>query len=480
MTRRFDLAPHKTDPDRGGGKPSDGMPTPQRYLAIAAISLGTVLTVIDGQIAGVALPTIARDLHVDGSAAVLVVTVYQLVLVMTLLPFSALGDRIGLKKLYQGGQLVFAVATLLCFFAKSLPFLLVVRAVQSLGAAAALSVMSALIRSIYPSKQLGRGLGLNSVMVSVSAALAPTAGGMILAIAPWPWVFAVGVPFAILSLLLGRVGLPDIKGRDVGYDGLGALYCVVTFGLTIFGLEAGVHGGSPVVAGAILAAGLAFALVFVRYELKQPHPIMPVDLLRLPVLALSSAGAFCAFVAATLLTLSLPFRLQHGFGFAPSAVGAMIAPWPLTTMIVAPTAGALSDKVPAGILGGIGMAVATVALLLLALLPVHPDYWDVAWRMALCGSGFGLFLSPNARLIVGSAPRRRAASAGGLISTVRLSGQTLGATGVAALLAFQLGEGPSPALIACGLAVVAGGLSLARLNPALRRPAGEDLGHGAA
>jgi len=477
---KLDLAPRKEDHDGGGGNPTDGMPTPRRYLAIAAISLGTILTVIDGQIAGVALPTIARDLHVDGSAAVLVVTVYQLVLVMTLLPFSALGDRIGLKTLYQGGQAVFAIATLLCFFAKSLPFLLIVRAVQSLGAAAALSVMSALIRSIYPAKHLGRGLGFNSVMVSVSAALAPTAGGMILAVAPWPWVFAIGVPFAILSLLLGRFGLPEIKGRDVGYDGLGAFYCVVTFGLTIFGLEAGVHGGSPVVAGAILIAGLVFAVVFVRYELKQPHPIMPVDLLRLPVLALSSAGAFCAFVAATLLTLSLPFRLQHGFGFTPSEVGAMIAPWPLTTMIVAPTAGTLSDKVPAGLLGGIGMAVATIALLFLALLPAHPDYWDVAWRMALCGSGFGLFLSPNARLIVGSAPRHRAASAGGLISTVRLSGQTMGATGVAALLAFSFGEGPIPPLIACLLAVIAGGLSIARLNPALRRPAASELGHGPA
>jgi len=476
---KIDLAPRKEDDGGGGGRPTDGLPQPQRLLAIATISLGTILTVIDGQIAGVALPTIARDLHVDGSAAVLVVTVYQLVLVMTLLPFSALGDRIGLKRLYQGGQLVFAVATLLCFFAKSLPFLLVVRAAQSLGAAAALSVMSAMIRSIYPAKHLGRGLGLNSVMVSASAALAPTAGGMILAVAPWPWVFAIGVPFAILSLLLGRFALPDFKGRDVGYDGLGAFYCVVTFGLTIFGLEAGVHGSSPVVAGAILAAGLLFAVVFVRYELKQPHPIMPVDLLRLPVLALSGAGAFCAFIAASLLILSMPFRLQHGFGFTPGEVGAMIAPWPLTTMIVAPTAGALSDKVPAGILGGIGMAVATVALLFLAYLPAHPDYWDVAWRMALCGSGFGLFLSPNARLIVGSAPRHRAASAGGLISTVRLSGQTLGATGVAALLAFGLGEGPIPPLVACLLAVTAGVCSLARLNPALRRPAAAELGHGA-
>lgn len=474
------LAPRKTDRDEGGGAPADGLPVPRRYVAIAAISLGTVLTVIDGQIAGVALPTIARDLKVDGSAAVLVVTVYQLVLVMTLLPFSALGDRIGLKRLYQAGQLVFAIATGLCFFAKSLPFLLVVRAFQALGAAAALSVMSAILRSIYPARQLGRGLGLNSVFVSVSAALAPTAGGAILALAPWPWVFAAGVPFAILSLLLGRFGLPDIAPRKLGYDGIGALYCVATFGLTIAGLEAGVHGAPLPIAGALVLVGLVLAVGLVRYELKQTHPIMPVDLLRLPVLALSSAGALCAFMASMLLLLSLPFRLQHGYGFTPGEVGAMIAPWPLTTMVVAPTAGALSDRVPAGLLGGIGMSVATVALLLLAFLPAHPAYADVAWRMALCGAGFGLFLSPNARLIVGSAPRRRAASAGGLISTTRLTGQTIGATGVAALLALGLGEGPVPPLVATALAVIAGLCSLARLNPALRRPGAHEGEPGAA
>lgn len=482
MIRPFapDLAPRKTDREDGGGLPADGMPSPRRYLAIAAISLGTILTVIDGQIAGVALPTIAHDLKVDSSAAVLIVTVYQLVLVMTLLPFSALGDRIGLKRLYQIGQIVFTIATAMCFFAKSLPFLLVIRAVQSLGAAAALSVMSALIRSIYPARQLGRGMGLNSVMVSVSAALAPTAGGLILAVAPWPWVFAVGVPFAILSLALGRFGLPDVPGRKAGYDTMGAVYCVVTFGLIISGLETGVHGGSQTVAALVFAAGLIAAMMFVRHELGERNPIMPVDLLRMPVLALSTSGALCAFMASMTLLLSLPFRLEHGFGLSPSEVGAMLAPWPLTTMIVAPTAGALSDKVPAGLLGGIGMTVATIALLLLAFLPAHPGYADMAWRMALCGSGFGLFLAPNARLIVGSAPRHRAASAGGLISTTRLSGQTLGATLVAALLAFGLGEGPVPPLVATCLAVIAGVCSVARLNPALRRPSPSEVEPGAA
>jgi DHA2 family multidrug resistance protein-like MFS transporter len=447
---------------------SEGLPLPRRYFAILAISFGTALVVIDGGIPTVALPTIARDLGVDNSSAVLVVTIYQLVLVMTLLPFSALGDRIGHRRLYQIGQLVFAVATILCFFAKSLPFLLVIRAAQALGAAAALSVSSAILRSTYPASQLGRGLGINSVVVSISAALSPTLGGIILAFGSWPWVFAAAAPFALLSLLLGR-HLPEPELQSDDFDLLGAALCAATFGLIISGLESAVHGDSPVISAAIVALGLAVAFVFVRRELGETRPIMPVDLLGKPVFALSTIGALTAFVASMAVILSLPFRLEHVYGFSPSEVGAMIAPWPLTTMFVAPAAGALSDRVPAGLLGGIGMAIAAIALAAIALLPAHPTYIDVAWRMILCGAGFGLFLSPNARLIIGSAPRERAASAGGLISTTRMTGQTLGATLVATLLAFGLGGGRVPAFTAAALAFIAGLCSLARLNPALRK-----------
>ena len=453
---------------------TEGLPFPRRLYAIAAISFGTTLVVIDGAIPSVALPTIARDLGVEESSAVLVVTVYQLVLVMTLLPFAALGDRIGHRRLYQLGQLVFVVATALCFFAESLPFLLVVRAAQSLGAAAALSVSSAMVRAIYPPTQLGRGLGINSVIVSTSLALAPTLGGIVLALGSWPWVFAAAVPFGLVSLLLGRQ-LPEPEQHSDDFDIVGAILCAATFGLVIAGLESAVHGDSPVISAAIVAAGVLVAFWFVRRELGEKRPIMPVDLLGKPVFALSVLGAFTAFIASMTLVLSLPFRLEQGYGFSPAEVGAMIAPWPLTVLFVAPTAGALSDRIPAGLLGGIGMAVATIALLLLAWLPAQPGWWDIAWRMALCGGGFGLFLSPNARLIIGSAPRDRAASAGGLVSTTRMTGQTLGATLVAALLALNLGSGPAPALVAAGLAFAAGLCSLARLNPALRTPVREEV-----
>lgn len=446
---------------------------PRRLRAIAAISCGTALVIIDGAIATVALPTIARDLHVDSSAAVSVVTIYQLVLVMMLLPFSGLGDRIGLKRLYQGGQIVFTIATVLCFFAESLPFLLIVRAAQAIGAAAALSVSSALIRQIYPSRHLGSGLGLNSVVVSSAAALAPTLGGLVLGIGPWPWVFASAVPFALLSLALGRA-LPDVPRSTGSFDVLGALLCAAMFGLVIGGLESAVHGDSPIVSLAVVAAGVFIGVLFVRRERDEPKPILPVDLLGRPVLALSTVGAFTAFIATMTLLLSLPFRLQHSYGFMPSEVGAVIAPWPLTTMIVAPLAGTLSDRYPAGALGGIGMVIAVTGLVLLAFLPVHPTWFDIAWRMSLTGAGFGMFLSPNARLIIGSAPIDRAAAAGGLISTTRLVGQTSGATLVAALLAFGVGAGPVAPLVSAGFALIAGICSLARLNPAIRNPRGEE------
>lgn len=456
-------------------EPQDGLPKPRRYFAILAVCFGTALVAIDGTIVSVALPTIAVDLGVHSSSAVAIVTIYQLVLVMTLLPFSALGSRIGLRRLYQYGLLTFSVASALCFFAKSLPFLLITRAAQSLGAAAMLSVSSALIRSIYPSTRLGRGLALNSIVVSSSAAFAPTLGGLLLAIASWPWIFAATVPFALLSIWIGWRSLPDPIPRDDPYDVLAAVLCALTFGLAIGGLEAFVHGDSPVVAMAVIAAGAVIGFIFVRRELDAKEPILPVDLLARPELSLSVIGAVFAFIASMTVLLSMPFRLQQHLGFSPSEVGAVISPWPLGMMAFGPLAGILSDRIPAGILGGIGMTVATVALLLLAFLPQDAEHFAIAWRMSMAGAGFGLFLAPNARLIVGSAPKHRAASAGGLTSTTRLTGQALGATVVAALLAANLGSGRTPALLAAGLAFAAGICSITRLRTRVAKRSDEDV-----
>ncbi len=438
------------DPDS-----SDGLPQPRRYVAIVAVSLGTILTTVDGTIVNVALPTIARDLQVQPSAAVLVVTIYQLVIMMTLLPFSALGERIGHRTVYQYGQCAFVIATVLCFFAHSLPFLVLVRGFQALGAAAALSVGSAMIRSIYPPSQLGRGLSFNTVIAASAASLAPTVGGAILAVASWPWLFAIVVPFGLFSILIGRKSLPAGLRRNDPYDVPGAVMCAATFGLGISGLESAVQGSSPVVSAALVALAVVLGCFFVRRERVQSRSMFPVDLLRLKPIALPCIGSLAAYMGMIILMVLLPFRLQQQYHFTPAMAGAVLAPLPLVSMIVAPISGLLSDRFPAGLLGAIGMALGSIGMILVAFLPNSPDQFAIAWRVAVCGLGTGMFFSPNARQIIGSAPIARAAAAGALVSTVRGAGQTLGATAVAALLATRIGIGPTPPLIAAGLFLIA-------------------------
>lgn len=441
----------------------DGLPRPQRYLAIFAVSCGTALNVIDGAISNVALPTIARDLGVDSSASVLIVSVYQLVLVMTLLPFSALGSRIGLRRLYQYGQCVFIASAVLCFFAPNLPLLLAARTLQAIGAAAALSVSTALVRSIYPASQLGRGLGINTIVATSSGALAPVLGGFIVAVANWPWIFVATVPLGLVSLAVGQRALPDVPARNEPYNLPGALMSALSFGLLISGLLSLARGNALPVSLAVIALGLLVTFLFVRRELGAASPILPVDLLASPVVALSAGGALLAFIGSMTLLLSLPFRLQHNFGFSPGEVGTIISSWPLTMMLFGPAAGMLSDRYNPAVLGSVGLGVATAGMLMLAFMPEGVAHWGIAWRLSVCGLGYGLFLSPNARVIMSAAPLARAASAGGLIATNRLLGQALGTTLLAALLALGHGSDSSPAMIGATLAFLAGICSVARL-----------------
>lgn len=452
-----------------------GMLAPRRHFAIAATTLGTVLVTIDAGMVNVALPTLARDLHVAPSAAVLVVTVYQLVMIMAVLPLSAIGDRIGHRRLFLIGLIIFVAATPFCFFARSLPFLVLVRAFQALGAASALSVSSAMVRAIYPRSQLGKGLGINSVAASSSAVLAPTLGGLILGVAPWPFVFAVTIPFGLAAILLGRKALPEPDTHEEPFDVLAAVLCAATFGVGVVALESAVQGDSPVISAALFVMAVVIGVVFVRRELSQSRPVLPVDLLGQRELALTSTGLLAASLAIMCLMLTLPFRLQQGYGFSPAEAGLMLAPWSMVMMAVAPLAGVLSDRIAPGYIGAAGAVIGVCGLVALALLPPHPSHLDVMWRVALCGVGFGSFMSPNARHIIGSAPMERAAAAGALSQTTRMLGQTLGATLCSALLAFGIGGGSVPPLIAGGLLVIAGLFGLLATGRQWRKPRREEV-----
>jgi DHA2 family multidrug resistance protein-like MFS transporter len=317
-----------------------------------------------------------------------------------------------------------------------------------------------MVRLTYPPNLLGRGLGLNTMMASLGAAIAPPLSGLVLAYTSWQAVFVVGVPLAVVGLVAIRA-LPDPEPHDEPFDRGGAVMCAVTFGLLISSLQAlGQGAPAAIVAGGLIAGAIA-ATVFVRHASRTRRPVLPIDLLAQPALALSVASALCAVLSSTVVLLYLPFHLNE-LGFGSAVIGAMIAPYATAVIIFAPASGMLSDKVAPAVLGTVGMVLAVGGVVSLALLPASVAYFDVAWRTALCGLGFSMFFSPNGRLVVGTVSRNRAAGASSLLATTRMFGQALGSTALAALLALSLSI-PAPTAAAIILAVLALIFSAARI-----------------
>ncbi|CNC49286.1 MFS transporter [Yersinia pseudotuberculosis] len=446
---------------------SDGLPVPQRYAAILVIALGIMMAVLDGTIANVALPTIARDLNTSPATSIWVVNAYQLAITISLLSMASLGDIIGYRRVYQAGLLIFSVTSLFCALSDSLWTLTFARVLQGFGAAALMSVNTALIRIIYPRAQLGRGIGINTLIVAVSSAAGPSIAAAVLSVASWQWLFALNVPIGLLAWCLGIKFLPanNTKSNGNRFDITSCVLNALTFGLLITAISGFSQGQSPAVIAAQVVALLLIGFFFVRRQLTQSFPLLPVDLLRIPIFALSIGTSIFSFAAQMLAMVSLPFFLQTVLGRDEVATGLLLTPWPLATMVIAPIAGRLVERYHAGLLGGIGLAIFASGLFLLAVLPANPSDVDIIWRMILCGAGFGLFQTPNNHTIISAAPQHRSGGASGMLGTARLLGQTSGAALVALMFNMFSNNGTYASLILAGcFASIAALVSLLRVT----------------
>ncbi len=448
----------------------DGLPAAQRATAVLVVILGISISVIDSSILNLALPDIARELNATPTHAIWVVNAYQIASLVMLLPLAALGDRLGYRRVYLVGMALFALSSIAAMLANSLTMLIAARALQGLGAAGVMSVNTALMRLIYPSNRLGRGIALNSMVVATSTMAGPAVAAGILSFASWHWLFAINVPVGLLILWLGRRALPynpPSESTASRFSWLDVVLNVLMFTLVFVGSERlGVRGGSAQWGGLLLVAGLLVGVFYIRRQWHQVTPMFPVDLWRNPVFALSMCSSLGAFCAQMLAFLSLPFLLLDVHGRTHLETGLLMTGWPIATVIVAPIAGRLIGRFPAGWLGGIGMAVFAAGLLSLALMPEHASSANVAWRMALCGAGFALFQSPNNHTIVTSAPLHRSGAASGMLGTARLTGQTIGAVVLAVVYAVWTGKDGQAETIA--LCVAAGSALLAGLTSSLR------------
>lgn len=450
-------------------KKNDGLPFDQRRLAIATVICGLAMAVMDGTIANLALPSIARDMHASAAESIWIINSYQIAMAICLLPLASLGEIVGYRRIYLIGLIMFTVASLACGSSNTIAQLSIARVLQGFGAAGMLSVNIALIRFIYPANMLGRAVGYNALVAGSATALGPTVAGLILSIASWHWLFLINVPVGIVVLAIGYRALPTNPLAHRRYDALSAILCMVSVGSLLYTVDAVGHlqGILPILGSAAITV---FVVVLLLRFQSADAPMLPVDLLKIPLFSLSIGTSICSFAAQTTAYVMLPFYLQEHLGQSAAHAGLLLTAWPAAVALTALVAGKMSDRISAGLLGGIGLAILTLALL--SLLTVTAESADglVAMRLAMCGFGFGLFQSPNNRTMISVAPSLRSGAASGMLGTGRLIGQTAGAS----IVAFALTATSSPYIVILLVAAILSGaaccVSLRRvgLSPAVR------------
>ncbi|HEY4079360.1 MAG TPA: MFS transporter [Burkholderiaceae bacterium] len=431
---------------------------PHERRALMAVLLGVVLATLDTAIANTALPNIAADLHSPAAASIWVINAYQLAVVATMLPFASLGDRFGPRRIFLGGIAVFTAASLICTFANTVPLLAAARVVQGIGAGAMMSVNIALIRLIYPASRLGAGVGMNALVVGISFALGPSVASVILSVANWPWLFGINVPLGLLAIGFAWPNLPRSEPHRHAFDPATALLTAVSFAALIFTLSSTAQLQSLTQIGISALITVVSVVCLLVRQAGHAAPMLPVDLLRRPMFALSTVTAIAAFATQGVAFVALPFYFEEVLHHDPVHTGFLMTAWPVIVAAAAPIAGRMSDRVSPGLLGGIGLALLSVGMVALTMISEQTSVPMIVICMAICGAGFGMFQAPNLKALMSSAPPERSGGASGVIGVARLLGQSSGAASVA--LCFHLG-GTNGAALALALGAVSAGVAAA-------------------
>lgn len=439
--------------------------------ALASIMLGVIVVTLDISLTSTAIPSIAASLAVPAAQLIWVINIYYLAVVAALLPLGALGEIHGHRRVFLGGLLVFALGALCSGLASSLWALMAGRAVLGLGAAAVSATTPAMIRALYPPERLGRGLGLYAMVVGIAFTVGPTATSAVLSAVDWPWLYWMSAPVALFALGLGIFYLPETEPNIRRFDTRAAALCAATFACLLFAIAGAAHLGWLPVAAAVSSA-LLFGYLLRLREAKQAAPLLAVDLFQIPVFALSAVTASFAFAVQGLVFVVLPFLLMFQMSYSQVEAGLLITPWPAALAFMTLIAPRLAERVKPGLLGAVGLAILAAGLCLVATMPATPSIFSIAWRLWLCGVGFGLFQSPNMVALMSSAPKNRSGGAGGILAASRLLGQSIGAAAVAFCLTTWPTQGVATALwLGMALALLGSLASLLRLLPSVAQRA---------
>lgn len=405
-------------------------------LGIWGLNLAVFMTSLDISIINTSLPYISQRLEAAFTISIWVVNSYQILMAAFILPLAVLADQIGYKKIFIGGLLVFTLASALCGFSQNIQQLIWSRAVQGLGAAAMLATNIALIRLLYPSEKLGFGLGVNAFLLAAGLVLGPIISSSILSYFSWSWIFLFNLPLGCIAFLLCLHISKDVPSSIKKINTLSIFLNILMFSSLIYVLadySISISWSRVILP---LMIGIISGYLLIRRDWLHPSPVFPVDLFNFPIFSLSLLTAFAAFITQGLALLALPF-IFFAEGYSEKELALLIIAWPIMGACIAPLAGILSNKISSAYLCGVGLTLLSSSLGALAIYFDELNRFSIFCLLLLSGVGFGLFLSPNQRMLISSVPFNRSGISGGMLNATRIVGQAVGVSFVAISINFS-------------------------------------------
>ena len=417
------------------------------WAVLLVVSLGFFMTLLDLTIVNIAIPDMLTSLHASLDDILWVINAYALVLAVLVITCGRLGDLIGPRIMFAGGVALFTVASAACGLAPSAGWLIGFRAVQGLGAAMLMPQTLTIITNTFPAERRGAAFGVWGAVAGVATIAGPTLGGLLVSAFDWRWIFYVNVPFGVLALILTFVIIPDMRpGRRHRIDIPGVLLASAALLAICYGLVEGQKYDWGTITSFIsiplvLGVGVLLLIAFLvlQWRTQDREPLVPFALFR------DRNYAVVNWVSGTLaigmMGIFLPFTiyLQSVLGFSALRAGLTMAPASLMSMVVAPVAGRLTDKIGGKYILMLGLILFGGGMGWVALEASTTSTWyDFLPALIVAGIGMGCVFAPMVTVAMRNVDPRMAGAASGVLNTIRQVGLVIGTAAVGALLQNRL------------------------------------------
>lgn len=420
-----------------------------RYVILAIVLMGTLMSVMDSNVVNIALPTMMRHFNISVADAQWIVTGYLMTLTATLLIFGKISEYVGRTSMFMLGIAVFTLSSFACGMSTGLGELAAFRIVQALGAAMVFSISQSITVEVFPKGERGRALGLNAATVGLSMIFEPPLGGFIVDALGWNYIFFINVPIGVVLLAAAwrYMRIDEQKSDRLEMDWTGAaLLVVLVVSLILFLNELAKNAGFGTLQAAYGMVFLGSTALFAWQELHCERPLLDLSVLRVRQFALPTLCMVLLFIAIGMFTFALPFYFQGVFGWKPTQVGMIMMIVAVAMIIVSPMGGWAHDRFRFRFLPSVGMAVIGISSLAFAHLLSGQDLFWLAVALAVTGIGYGIFMSPNNATIMSSLPRRPSMLSS-MVATFRNLGAVLGASFASLFLSVRLGTAGSDGAI---------------------------------